>query len=153
MYSLSHCKWAPGMGVALSKQRVYSTLAQTEHTTKERFKSVTHKSVYTAHGERFPRAVLYGDWGTEKVDSHRRAFSSAQRRFSGTRRGDLGGKYGHEKGQPVWAIFFSSHGREKRPAYRVRSGLGFQLTPCTTCLLYTSPSPRDQRGSRMACCA
>ena len=21
------------------------------------------------------------------------------------------------------------------------------------CLLYTSPSPRDQRGSRMACCA
>ena len=27
--------------------------------------------------------------------------------------------------------------------------IGFVLTSCTDCLLYTSPSPRDQRGSRM----
>ena len=26
---------------------------------------------------------------------------------------------------------------------------GFQISTLSTCLLYTSPSPRDQRGSRM----
>ena len=26
---------------------------------------------------------------------------------------------------------------------------GSDLSPCNRCLLYTSPSPRDQRGSRM----
>ena len=28
-------------------------------------------------------------------------------------------------------------------------GQGFKTLVCVTCLLYTSPSPRDQRGSRM----
>ena len=27
--------------------------------------------------------------------------------------------------------------------------IGVDLQPCQPCLLYTSPSPRDQRGSRM----
>ena len=38
--------------------------------------------------------------------------------------------------------------------YRSKIGLfGYVLNIYSVCLLYTSPSPRDQRGSRMASCA
>ena len=33
--------------------------------------------------------------------------------------------------------------------YRTKEALGVAVTSRYTCLLYTSPSPRDQRGSRM----
>ena len=46
-------------------------------------------------------------------------------------------------------------GREVRidgPAHAMRLGIGLvhqEIALCGDCLLYTSPSPRDQRGSRM----
>ena len=36
-----------------------------------------------------------------------------------------------------------------RKVARVRLTNGFEVTSYIPCLLYTSPSPRDQRGSRM----
>ena len=82
MYSLSHRKWAPGTGVAFVKRGRLSIAGY----YWERFKSED-----TSLDERFPRTVLYGDWGAEKADSYCRAYNSARRRLTGTRRGNLEG--------------------------------------------------------------
>ena len=38
---------------------------------------------------------------------------------------------------------------QRMPVYGVTTGLGPKVVDPLPCLLYTSPSPRDQRGSRM----
>ena len=47
------------------------------------------------------------------------------------------------------ATKFSQYLLNADKAYRVTAQFGRITDTCDTCLLYTSPSPRDQRGSRM----
>ena len=48
-----------------------------------------------------------------------------------------------------WAIIGKDEGMERGHAPSVKAMLELALPKVKDCLLYTSPSPRDQRGSRM----
>ena len=69
----------------------------------------------------------------------------------------------HERGHPVWCLVGSIHilvvsNQARRNTYKiqyivgprtVRRAIRYVMQFMCVCLLYTSPSPRDQRGSRM----
>ena len=48
-----------------------------------------------------------------------------------------------------WDYFPHNHARSRVYRWGEDGLLGFTDRECRICLLYTSPSPRDQRGSRM----
>ena len=53
------------------------------------------------------------------------------------------------EGLGAWEIEFILEQGQHEFSIQAQSSDGFTVEPINICLLYTSPSPRDQRGSRM----
>ena len=54
-------------------------------------------------------------------------------------------------GKKIKLIAISAKNINKKRKFKINKKI-FYRNPLRICLLYTSPSPRDQRGSRMAAC-
>ena len=81
-----------------------------------------------------------------QAESH--APTDAQRNLTAHGREEVLGSAAHLIGQSIAAILASPYVRAQQTAQLVREALGFE-GEIRTCLLYTSPSPRDRQKSRM----
>ena len=112
-------------------------------------------------GDRSGEGTAYGNLGSDyhllgdyqkAIEYHEKRLKDAQeigdRSGEGTAYGNLGSAY-HLLGDYKKAIKYLEKGLKIAQEIGDRSGEGAGYGNLGTCLLYTSPSPRDQRGSRM----